>query len=130
MRRNPMDAALIQPFGSRSSHLERHGQQVLSNSCSKSLSGSTEVQAFRSKGQEEKRGKSGEDPCIFEEPVEKWRDQEKGKEEKWKKRKKMKKESEGEAQKKEMVEKVQRVHHKSVCDESEDRQRGEGKQKN
>ena len=61
VRRNPMDAALIQPQGSRSSHLERHGQQVLSNSCSKSLSGSTELQAFRSKGQEEKGGKSGKE---------------------------------------------------------------------
>ena len=36
VRRNPMDAALIQPHGSKSSHLERHGQQVLSNSCGKS----------------------------------------------------------------------------------------------
>ena len=51
------EAALIQRYGSRSS--ERHGQQVLSKTRSKSLSGSTEHQAFRSKGQEEKRGKRG-----------------------------------------------------------------------
>ena len=35
VRRNPKNAALIQSYGSRSSLLERHGQQALSNSCSK-----------------------------------------------------------------------------------------------
>ena len=61
LRRSLMDAALIHSYGSRSSHLERHGQRVLSKSRSKSLSGSTELQAFQSKGQEEKRGKSGKE---------------------------------------------------------------------
>ena len=39
------------------------------------------------------------------------------------------KEKEGEAQKKEMVEKVQRDHHKSVYDENEEGRKGKGKQK-
>ena len=39
------------------------------------------------------------------------------------------KEKEGEAQKKQMVEEVQRAHHKSTFDESEEGQEGNGKQK-
>ena len=39
------------------------------------------------------------------------------------------KEEEGEAQKKEMVEEVHWVHHKSVNDENVERQKGEWKQK-
>ena len=63
--------------------------------------------------------------------VERWRIQEKRKEEKWKKRKKRKKKEkeEGEVQKKEMVEEVQRAHHKFVYDKNEERQKEEGKQK-
>ena len=59
--RNPPDASLIQPCGSRSSHLERHGQQVLSNLRSKILSGSAELQTLRSSGQEEKRKEIGKE---------------------------------------------------------------------
>ena len=45
VRRNPMVAALIQPFWSRGSKFQL---------CSKSLSGSTELRTLRSSGQEEK----------------------------------------------------------------------------
>ena len=47
VRLSPMDAALIQPHWSRSSLLEKYGQQVLSNLCCKSLSGSTELPTLR-----------------------------------------------------------------------------------
>ena len=50
VRRNPMGAALIQPQGSRSSHLEKHEQQVLSNLSSKSSSGSAELQTRKRLG--------------------------------------------------------------------------------
>ena len=55
VRLNPMDAALLQPYRNKSSLLEKHGQQVLFNSCSKSMSGSIELQTLRNSGQEEKR---------------------------------------------------------------------------
>ena len=61
MRRNPMDAASIQPCWSRSSHLEKHGRQILSISCSKSSSRSTGLQASQCKRQERKRKKLGKE---------------------------------------------------------------------
>ena len=45
--RNPMDAASIQSYWSRSSLLEKNGQKTLSISCSRSLSGCTGPQAVQ-----------------------------------------------------------------------------------
>ena len=54
-----MNVALIQPCGSGSSHVERHGQKALFNSCSKNSAEGTELQKLRSTGQEERRRKLG-----------------------------------------------------------------------
>ena len=58
---------------------------------------------------ETSKNSQGKDPSILKDLVEKWRVQEKREEEKWKKRKKKNKKEEGEAQKKEVVEEVQRA---------------------
>ena len=59
VRRNPMDVALIQPCGSRSSHVEQHRRNTLSNPCSQSSTEGSKLQTLWSKGQKEKGKKIG-----------------------------------------------------------------------
>ena len=61
MRRSPMDAASIQPYWSRSSLLEQHGQKFLSISRTRCLSGCAGLQAVQSREQEQKRKNLGKE---------------------------------------------------------------------
>ena len=77
-----------------------------------------ERELFFQKNKKKRETAKVKDPRTFEEPMERWRVQEKRKEEKCKKKEEREKE-EGEVQKKEMVEKAQREDHKPPYDEDE-----------